>query len=259
MGWKRDREMPQEAQQCGAGKHSVSPFLSVSLSLSSSPFLSLSLLSRTSSYPQGNSRVGDHTARVQIIILVPCLIDARYFGLALMTAFTEFMSSCCAATSLSLFLSFLFVFLLFFRHIILYEIISVSLPVLPDWGVWTISLSFRISRDEVSYLSSSCRSWHCKGFFRFDVCSIIRSRGTGLRQVQGPYIGLMASSPLLHRDRMGRERHLLSWPRERRSVLARGISKRIIQSSDNMCPPATVGRSTRCTACDLQVQRARKK
>lgn len=90
--------MPQEAQQCGVGKHSVSLLLStLPLSLFS---LFLSLARRA--ILRVIRRLGI-TARIQIIILVPCLIDARYFGLALMMAFTEFMSSCCcAATSLSL-------------------------------------------------------------------------------------------------------------------------------------------------------------
>ena len=47
---------------------------------------------------------GGQTSRVpvQAIILVPGLIDARYFGLALMTAFTEFISLRRAASRLKL-------------------------------------------------------------------------------------------------------------------------------------------------------------
>lgn len=77
--------------------------------LSLTPALSL-FLSHTHlpECPWGNSRVraGKENQPVQIIILLPCLIDARYFGLVLMTAFTEFMSSCAARGNFSLFLFF---------------------------------------------------------------------------------------------------------------------------------------------------------
>lgn len=92
-GRERGRELPQEAQQCEAEERA----------LSLPPRASSSHLSDC---PWGNSRVRAGNQPVQIIILLPCLIDARYFGLVLMTAFTEFMSSCRARGNFSLFLSF---------------------------------------------------------------------------------------------------------------------------------------------------------
>jgi len=122
-----------------------------------------------------SSRMWVGNRAVQIIILVPCLIDARYFGLGLMTAFTEFMS--CYAATLSSLRSphplFLALFLSFLLSLLSRTKLSPS-PFLSRPEPHLLPFSNKSTGPALIF-----RSRHRESFFRFDVCSIIRSRGAG--------------------------------------------------------------------------------
>lgn len=136
----------------------------------------------------------ERTGTVQVIILVPGLIDARYFGLALMTAFTEFISSC--------------------RRRAL-KLSSLNYPSFSVPGLSSPPCRPPFSPRKLAILLASVVHGISEPLFRLDVCSLIcpRGRRTRLEKVPGTT------------KRTGRERHLLSWLRETVCLRSRNLKK----------------------------------
>lgn len=150
--------MPQKAQQCRGRKpiHSASLSLSLSLFLPAPPSLLLSFSPARRELSLGQfASAGCGSAAVQIIILVPCLIDARYFGLALMTAFTEFMCPLATRPATFPFLSRLSLFLS--------RVLSLS----PSLALLSFSGAHYLARNYLRSLFKPLRSGERPGTYLF--------------------------------------------------------------------------------------------